>query len=330
MGAVLVAGGAGYIGSQTVRALRDAGTDVVVLDSLVAGHREAISDVSLVESDISDTDIVRATVRRYGVTSAMHFAAFLAVGESVQEPARYYANNVAKTLAFLDALVQESVERFVFSSTCAVYGEPQETPIPEDHPTEPVNAYGETKLVVERALPHFARAYGLQSVSLRYFNAAGADPSGEIGEDHDPEIHLIPRALSAVTAGQPVQIYGDDYPTSDGTCVRDYIHVCDLAQAHLLALRRLEAGTASRAYNLANGRGYSVREVIAAAERVTGTAARCEVVARRPGDPAVLLASGARARSELGWSPRFEEIDEIVRTAWTWHESHPDGYRSRR
>lgn len=330
MGAVLVAGGAGYIGSQTVRALRDAGTDVVVLDSLVAGHREAISDVSLVESDISDTDIVRATVRRYGVTSAMHFAAFLAVGESVQEPARYYANNVSKTLAFLDALVQESVERFVFSSTCAVYGEPEETPIPEDHPTEPVNAYGETKLVVERALPHFAQAYGLQSVSLRYFNAAGADPSGEIGEDHDPETHLIPRALSAVTAGESVQIYGDDYPTPDGTCVRDYIHVCDLAQAHLLALRRLEAGTASRAYNLANGRGYSVKEVVAAAERVTGATARCEVVARRPGDPAVLLASGARARSELGWSPRFEEIDEIVRTAWTWHESHPDGYRSRR
>ena len=329
MGAVLVAGGAGYIGSHTVRALRDAGMDVVVLDSLVAGHREAIPDVPLVESDISDTDVVRETVRRHGVSSAMHFAAFLAVGESVREPARYYTNNVAKTLIFLDALVQESVGRFVFSSTCAVYGEPQRTPLPEDHPTEPINAYGETKLAVERALPHFARAYGLQSVSLRYFNAAGADPSGALGEDHDPEIHLIPRALAAVAGGTPVEIYGDDYPTPDGTCVRDYVHVCDLAQAHLLALRGLEAGTVSSAYNLGNGRGYSVKEVVAASERVTGHQARTQIVARRPGDPAVLLAAGVRARSELGWSPRFEEIDEIVRTAWNWHHSHPNGYRSR-
>ena len=328
MGAVLVAGGAGYIGSHTVRALRDAGMDVVVLDSLVAGHREAVPDVPLVEADISDRKVVRETIRRHGVTSAMHFAAFLAVGESVQVPARYYINNVAKTLTLLETLVEESVGRFVFSSTAAVFGEPRDTPIREDHPLEPINAYGETKLAVERALPHFAHAYGFRSVSLRYFNAAGADPSGAIGEDHSPEIHLIPRALAAVLGGSPVEIYGDDYATPDGTCVRDYVHVCDLADAHLRALRGLEAGTASGAYNLGNGRGYSVKDVVAAAERVTGRQAHFRIVARRAGDPAVLMASSARARSELGWSPRFEELDVIVRTAWDWHRSHPNGYRS--
>ncbi len=328
MGAVLVAGGAGYIGSHTVRALRDAGIDVVVLDSLVAGHREAVPDVPLVEADISDRQAVREAIRRHGVTAAMHFAAFLAVGESVQAPAPYYINNVAKTLALLETLVEESVDQFVFSSTAAVFGEPRDTPIREDHPTEPINAYGETKLAVERALPHFARAYGLRSVSLRYFNAAGADPSGKIGEDHSPEIHLIPRALAAVSDGTPVEVYGDDYPTPDGTCVRDYVHVCDLADAHLLALRALESGTPLTAYNLGNGRGYSVKDVVAAAERVTGRQALPRVVGRRAGDPAVLLASSARARNELGWSPRFEEIDVIVRTAWDWHRNHPSGYRS--
>ena len=328
MGAVLVTGGAGYIGSHTVRALRDAGMDVVVLDSLVAGHREAVPDVPLVEADISDVGVVRETIRRYGVTAAMHFAAFLSVGESVRAPAIYYANNVAKTLALLETFVQESVERLVFSSTAAVYGEPRETPIREDHPTEPINAYGETKLAVERALPHFARAHGVRSVSLRYFNAAGADPSGLIGEDHDPEFHLIPRTLGAVTDGAMVDIYGADYPTPDGTCVRDYVHVCDLADAHVLALRGLEAGKVSGAYNLGNGYGYSVKDVVAAVDRVTGGKVRSRVVARRAGDPAVLLASSAQARSKLGWSPRFEEIDVIVRTAWDWHRSHPNGYRS--
>ena len=222
-------------------------------NSLVAGHREAVPDVRSLKLISRDREVVRETIRRYGVTSAMHFAAFLAVGESVQVPARYYINNVAKTLTLLETLVEESVGRFVFSSTAAVFGEPRDTPIREDHPLEPINAYGETKLAVERALPHFAHAYGFRSVSLRYFNAAGADPSGAIGEDHSPEIHLIPRALAAVFGGSPVEIYGDDYATPDGTCVRDYVHVCDLADAHLRALRGLEAGTASGAYNLGNG-----------------------------------------------------------------------------
>ena len=328
MGAVLVTGGAGYIGSHTVRALREAGLEAVVLDNLAAGHREAVPDVPLVQADIAETGTVRDVVRRYGVTAVIHFAALASVEESGRAPARYYQNNVTNTLALLEALVEASVDRFVFSSSAAVYGEPRETPIPETHPTGPINAYGETKLAVERALPYFAGAYGLRAVSLRYFNAAGADPAGKIGEDHDPELHLIPRALAAVAAGAPVDVFGDDYPTPDGTCVRDYVHVCDLADAHLLALRSLEQGTASPAYNLGTGRGYSVREVAAAASRVTGRPARLRIAARRAGDPAILCASSALARRELGWTPRFDAIDTIVGTAWNWHRTHPDGYRS--
>jgi UDP-glucose-4-epimerase GalE len=330
MGAVLVTGGAGYIGSHAVRALRDAGLDVVILDSLVAGHVEAVDGLPLVQAEVADTAAVRETVRRYGVTSIMHFAAFLSVGESISAPARYYANNVGQTLALLDVAVQESVAHFVFSSTAAVYGTPLSTPVTEDHPTQPINAYGETKLAVERALPHYERAYGLRSVRLRYFNAAGAHPSGAIGEDHHPEIHLIPRALDATTGtGDRLEIFGADYPTDDGTCQRDYVHVSDLADAHVLALRRLENGSASATYNLGNGRAYSVIDVVASVERVTGRPVKQTFAAKRPGDPAILLASSDRARDELGWVPRFEDLDDIVRTAWAWHREHPDGYRSR-
>ena len=329
MGAVLVTGGAGYIGSHAVKAVAEAGLDVVVLDSLVAGHRDAVRGVPLIEADIADTDVVRETIRRHGVTAVMHFAAFLSVGESVSAPARYYANNVSKTLALLDAVVEESVSRFVFSSTAAVYGQPVHSPIREEFPTQPINAYGETKLAIERALPHYETAYGLRSVSLRYFNAAGADPSGTIGEDHDPEIHLIPKALAAANSARALGIYGVDYPTADGTCERDYVHVSDLAAAHVLALEGLDKQELAPAYNLGNGRGYSVKEVVAAAERVTGRPVAQVVEARRPGDPAVLLASSDHARSELGWTPHFEELDAIVQTAWDWHRRHPDGYRSR-
>ena len=330
MGAVLVTGGAGYIGSHAVRALREAGVAVVVLDSLVAGHIEAVEGVTFVQAEIADTPVVRKTIQRHGVTAVMHFAAFLSVGESVSAPARYYANNVGQTLQLLDAVVQEEVAHFVFSSTAAVYGMPLDTPITEEHPTQPINAYGETKLAVERALPHYERAYGLRSVRLRYFNAAGAHPLGAIGEDHRPEIHLIPRALDATTgSGDPLEIFGDDYPTDDGTCRRDYVHVSDLADAHLLALRKLESGSASATYNLGNGRAYSVREVVASVARVTGRAVDHTFAPRRPGDPAILLASSDRARDELGWTPRFEQLDEIVRTAWAWHRDHPDGYQSR-
>ena len=329
MGAVLVTGGAGYIGSHAVKALADAGLDAVVLDSLVAGHREAVSGVPFVEADIADADVVRSTIRRHRVTAVMHCAAFLSVGESVVAPARYYGNNVRKALALLDALVEESVTRFVFSSTAAVYGHPAYSPIREDHPTQPINPYGETKLTIERALAHYATAYGLRSVSLRYFNAAGADQSGAIGEDHDPEIHLIPKALAAADGDGTLEIYGTDYPTRDGTCERDYVHVSDLADAHVFALERLEKEVLASAYNLGNGRGHSVREVIAAAERVTGRPVPQRTADRRAGDPALLLASSEKARSELGWTPRFEELDAIVQTAWNWHRTHPDGYRSR-
>ena len=328
MGAVLVTGGAGYIGSHAVKALADARLDVVVLDSLVAGHRDAIPGVPFVEADIADADIVRETIRRHQVTAVMHFAAFLSVSESVRAPARYYRNNVGHALALLDTLIEESVTRIVFSSTAAVYGDPVHSPIREDHPTQPINAYGETKLIIEKALVHYASAYGLRSVSLRYFNAAGADPSGTIGEDHDPEIHLIPKVLAAASGDGTIEIYGTDYPTRDGTCERDYVHVSDLANAHVLALQRLEKGRLASAYNLGNGRGHSVREVIAAAERVTGRAVRQKAADRRPGDPAFLLASSQKARTELGWTPQFDELDVIVQTAWNWHRTHPGGYRS--
>ena len=329
MGAVLVTGGAGYIGSHAVKALADAGLDVVVLDSLVAGHREAVAGVPFVEADIADADVVRETIRRHRVTAVMHFAALLSVGESVIAPARYYRNNVCNTLVLLDSLIAESVTRFVLSSTAAVYGEPVHSPIREDHPTQPINAYGETKLMIERALAYYGTAYGLRSVSLRYFNASGADQSGMIGEDHDPEIHLIPKALAAASGDGTLEIYGTDYPTRDGTCERDYVHVSDLADAHVLALERLEKEDLASAYNLGNGRGHSVREVLAAAERVTGRPVPHMTSDRRPGDPALLLASSKKARVELGWTPRFEELDAIVQTAWNWHRTHPDGYRSR-
>ena len=328
MGAVLLAGGAGYIGSHAARALRAARRDVVVLDNLEAGHRGAVHGIPLVVADIADKRVVRDTMRRYRVTSVMHFAALLSVGESVRSPARYYAGNVAKTLALLDAMVEEGVKRLVFSSTAAVYGEPRETPITENHSTRPVNPYGETKLAIENLLPHYERAYGLRAVRLRYFNAAGADPEGDIGEDHRPEEHLIPCALAAAAGGPPLTVFGDDYPTPDGTCLRDYVHVSDLAAAHMLALAALESGAPLRVCNLGSGRGYSVREVVAAVERVTGATVPCEAAGRRGGDPAVLLASGARARSELGWEPVYVALDAIVETAWRWHRSHPRGYES--
>jgi len=327
MGVVLVTGGAGYIGSHAVKALTDAGSEVVVLDSLVAGHRDAIIGVPFVQADIADTNEVRKTIREYHVTAVIHFAAFLSVRESVSVPNLYYRNNVIKTLDLLDALVEESIEDFVFSSSAAVYGNPDSVLVDEDHRTAPVNAYGETKLAIERALPHYGTAYGLRSVSLRYFNAAGADASGTIGEDHNPEVHLIPLALAAAGDGT-LEIFGGDYPTRDGTCERDYVHVSDLADAHVLALRRVANLQGGSTYNLGNGQGYSVKDVVASVERVTGKSVRQRVSARRLGDPPSLLAVSERARSELGWEPRFEELDAIVETAWKWHSTHPNGYRS--
>ena len=327
---MLVTGGAGYIGSHACKALARAGYEVVVYDSLVAGHREAVRYGTLVEGDITDLAAVRQALAQHRVQAVMHFAAFLDVGESVREPAKYYRNNVGGALTVLEAMAAESVSHFVFSSTCATYGEPREMPIPETHPQAPINSYGDSKLAVERALPHFERACGIRWVALRYFNAAGADPDGEIGEDHSPEIHLIPRAIDAATGGQGLTVFGDDYPTPDGTCLRDYIHVCDLADAHVKALQRIASGGASGAYNLGTGTPHSVRAVIDAVERVTGKRVPWTLGPRRAGDPAALYAAPGKARTELGWTPQFADLDAIVGTAWRWHQSHPHGYRSAR
>jgi UDP-glucose-4-epimerase GalE len=280
----------------------------------------------LVEGDIADVDAVRAALRRHHVAAVMHFAAFLDVGESVRDPVRYYRNNVVGALGVLEAMVAESVHSFVLSSTCATYGEPVETPISETHPQRPINSYGETKLAIERALPHFERAHGLHAIALRYFNAAGADPDGEIGEDHAPEIHIIPRALDAAAGGPGLQVFGDDYPTPDGTCLRDYVHVSDLADAHVRALESLVETGRSAAYNLGTGRPHSVKDVIKAAEKVTGRKVPWTLGARRPGDPAALYASPEKARTELRWQPQFADLETIVRTAWDWRRAHPHGY----
>lgn len=330
MSTVLVTGGAGYIGSHAVKELTRQGVRVVVYDNLSAGHRGAVGGAhALVDGDIHDTARVRATIREHGADAVMHFAAWLSVGDSVRDPAGYYRNNVFGAVSVLEAMVAEGVRYFVFSSTAAVFGDPVETPITEAHPTTPINAYGETKLAVERALPHFETAYGMRSVALRYFNAAGADPDGELGEDHAPEQHLIPRAIDAALGRSDFAIFGEDYETPDGTCLRDYIHVTDLAAAHLLALEALRAGAASTRYNLGNGRPTSVRDVVASVERVIGRKVPYTLGPRRAGDPAVLFASSDRIKRELGWTPRYEQIDTMVETAWRWRETHPYGYGDR-
>lgn len=329
MSAVLVTGGAGYIGSHAVKALHAAGQRAVVYDNLSAGHREAARFAdAFIDGDIHDTARLRGALQDHEVDAVMHFAAWLSVGDSVKDPAGYYRNNVIGALSVLDAMVAEGVTCLVFSSTAAVFGNPVETPITEDHPKHPINAYGETKLAIERTLPHYERAYGLKSVVLRYFNAAGADPDGQLGEDHDPELHVIPRAIDAALGRDSFQIFGDDFETPDGTCLRDYIHVTDLADAHLRALDALRAGGPSASYNLGNGRPTSVRDVVRAVARVVGTEVPVTMGPRREGDPGVLFASSERIKRDLGWKPRFEDIDTIVRTAWQWRQGRPAGYRS--
>jgi len=325
---VLVTGGAGYIGSHAAKALRRAGYHVVIYDNLSAGHRDAALGAPLIEGDVRDVDAVRCALRDSGASAVMHFAAWLIVSDSVRDPIGYYRNNVAGALATLEAMAAERCRRFIFSSTCAVYGEPVETPIRETHTTAPINAYGQTKLAVEHALPHFERAYGIRSICLRYFNAAGADPDGELGEDHAPEIHVIPRAFEAASGGAAFEIFGEDYPTPDGTCLRDYIHVADLAGAHVRALRRLEGDGASTIYNVGTEHPSSVRDVLAAVERVTGRTVVRRSAPRRPGDPAVLFASAERIRTELGWRSQRPDLDTIVGDAWRWHSTHPQGFRS--
>jgi UDP-glucose-4-epimerase GalE len=328
-GAILVTGGAGYIGSHAAKSLVRAGRRVVVYDNLSAGHRQAVQWCDLVVGDLHDRDLLRATIDRYRVSAVMHFAARASVGESVRDPSGYYRNNVEGTLALLRTMLEAAVLRLVFSSTAAVYGEPEEVPITEGHATCPINPYGDTKLAVERMLANFEAAYGLRSVTLRYFNAAGADPEGDLGEDHRPEAHLIPLALQAALGGGPLQVFGDDYQTPDGTCLRDYVHVSDLAHAHLLALDRIETKGRSGVYNLGNGRPFSVKDVIAAVERVGGRPVPWTQAGRREGDPGVLFASSARIRDELGWQAAFTTLERIVETAWRWKLAHPGGFDER-
>jgi UDP-glucose-4-epimerase GalE len=322
---ILVTGGAGYIGSHAVRALKEAGYGVVVFDNFSRGHREAVQGYSVVEGDTGDRAKVIEVCRDQKIAAVMHFAAHSQVGESVEKPALYYRNNVIGGLTLLEAVLEAGVKNFVFSSSAAVYGEPEVTPIGEEHALKPTNPYGETKVVLEKALGYYSQAYGMRSVSLRYFNAAGAAADASIGEDHDPETHLIPLILQAVLGQRDkLMVFGDDYPTIDGTAVRDYIHVDDLAQAHLLALAKLleEEGLAkATAYNLGNGQGYSVLEVIRAVEKVTGLDVPYEIGARRAGDPAVLVASAVKAEQELGWRPKLASLKQIIESAWRWHQS---------
>jgi len=316
---ILVTGGAGYIGSHTIKELLRDGREVVALDNLSAGHRELVLCEEFVEGDLADLGLLRETFRRYPIQAVIHFAAYTAVGESVADPQKYYANNVAAGLNLLRAMLEAGVKAIVFSSSAAVYGDPVRVPIPEDHPKDPKNPYGRTKLVFEGVLRDYGSAYGLRHVSLRYFNAAGSDPEGEIGELHDPETHLIPIVLEAAAGLRPyLEIYGTDYPTKDGTPVRDYIHVTDLARAHVVALRALEEGRAAEAYNLGTGQGYTVREVVEVCRRVTGREIPVVAGPRRAGDPAALVADPSRANRDLGWEPRFTTLEPIVETAWRW------------
>ena len=319
---ILVVGGAGYIGSHMVKRLLEHGHAPVTLDDLSTGHRDAVLGGAFEQGSLADTERLDELLRRHRFDAVMHFASFIQVGESVRAPGKYYRNNVVNTLNLLDAMVRHGVRRFVFSSSAAVYGEPERVPIDESHPKRPVNPYGRTKWMVEQALEDYDRAHGLRSVSLRYFNAAGADPSGALGERHEPESHLIPLVLQAASGRRAqVEVYGRDYPTADGTCVRDYIHVADLCAAHLLALDHLDRTDASAAFNLGNGAGFSVQQVIDAAQAVTGKRLNVVDRPRRDGDAAVLVADAALARRVLGWQPQYADLETILRHAWQWEMS---------
>jgi len=319
---ILVVGGAGYIGTHMVKRLLEEGLRVVTLDDLSTGHRALLPGGDLVVGGLGDARLLDGIFRRYAVAAVMHFAAFAQVGASVADPLRYYRNNVADTVELLAAMIRGRITRFIFSSSAAVYGEPEAVPIPETHPLQPTNPYGATKQIVENMLKDCDAAHGLKSIRLRYFNAAGADPAGGIGERHIPETHLIPLVLrAALDPSQPVSIMGSDYPTPDGTAVRDYIHVNDLVEAHMLALRALLDGCGSAVYNLGNSRGYSVKEVIETARSVTGRPIAVKAAARRSGDPAVLVADSSLIRRELDWKPAFQQLETIIQTAWRWHRN---------
>jgi UDP-glucose 4-epimerase len=325
---ILVAGGAGYIGSNMTAMLRDEGFEPIVYDNLSRGHKAAIvKDVKFVKGDLGDYKLLVRTLKRYKIEAVMHFAALIEVGESVEQPLRYYQNNVSNTQNLLSAMEAAGVEKFVFSSSAAVYGVPEKTPITEESSKEPINPYGETKWAIERMCHYQSLTGRLRYAALRYFNAAGAGDKSRLGEDHRPESHLIPLVIAAAMGKRDdVKIYGIDYPTPDGTCIRDYIHIEDLCRAHLLALKKLERNS-ELIYNLGNGKGYSVREVIETIKKISGKKFKVIEAPRRPGDPPVLTADATKAQKELGWTPRFPELEQIAATAWEWHNSHPDGYK---
>lgn len=325
---VLVTGGAGYIGSHVVEELKRSGFTPIVYDNFSTGHAEAVpEDVQLVQGDIRDIDFTKHVLGRFEIDAVIHFAASSLVGESMTNPSKYYVNNVEGSLHLLEAMKNTGVDYLVFSSTAAVYGEPATTPIKENFPLHPTNVYGRTKLVIEGMLKDYSSAYGMKYTALRYFNAAGASLDGHIGEDHNPESHLIPLVLKTAQGKRDhISIFGTDYSTPDGTCLRDYIHVCDLATAHVLALQRLIKGGESTVYNLGSESGFSVREIIGTAKKITGIGFKVEEEERRAGDPAILVASSAKIRAELGWKPQHSSTEEIIATAWKWHKSHPDGY----
>lgn len=326
--AILVCGGAGYVGSHMVAELLEQGHETVVVDNLEKGHRAAVGkEARFYEGDLRDSFFMDKVFSENKITSVVNYAAYSLVGESVGDPMKYYENNVSGALALLKAMVKNNVAHIVFSSTAAVYGEPSRTPITEDMPTLPVNPYGETKFAVEKILKWYGDAYGLSYMSLRYFNVAGAHTSGNIGEDHKPETHLIPIVLqTALGKHDALPLFGDDYDTKDGTCVRDYIHVTDLADAHILALKALEGGSGSAVYNLGNGNGFSNLEIVECARRVTGHKIPIVQKDRRPGDPSVLVASSQKIKNELGWTPKYADLETIIKSAWDWHSKHPNGF----
>ncbi len=316
---ILVVGGAGYIGSHMVKKLAKAGNDVITLDNLSYGYRDAVKYGEFVEGDLGDDTVLDSIFKAGEIDAVMHFAGFIQVGESMLKPSMYYHNNVANTFTLLDAMLRHNVKNFIFSSTAAIFGEPEYTPIDEKHIKQPINPYGHSKLMIEQVLDDYDAAYNLRSTCLRYFNAAGADPDGELGERHVPETHLIPLILQAASGRrEDIKIFGDDYATDDGSCVRDYIHINDLCEAHLLALQKMMKDDESARYNLGNGKGFSVKQVIDVAKEVSGNDFKVSIEPRRAGDPAVLVADATLARQALNWQPEFAELKDIVQTAWNW------------
>jgi len=320
---ILVTGGAGYIGSHTNKQLSHKGHETIVFDNLIYGHESAVKWGQFVLGDLSDINQLRLTFKQYEITAVIHFAAYAYVGESVEEPEKYYFNNVSNTLNLLKVMREFNVDKIIFSSTCATYGEPIESPITEKHPQSPINPYGQSKLMIEKILSDYSNAYNLKYVALRYFNAAGADISADIGEDHDPETHLIPLVLdAAIGKRKDIKIFGTDYETGDGTAIRDYIHVSDLADAHVLSLEYLESGGDSNVFNLGNGNGYSVKEVIDMARQITQKKINSVEVERRPGDPDILVGSSEKAKKVLGWEPKHFKLKTIIESAWNWHKAN--------